>query len=193
MVRAMKNVPVREITRLLRGKQTGSALLLAAITALAVWYDWQAMPPDPHAAARGRYEGVCVKVLDGDTLDVRAESGEEFRLRLLGVDSMETHQEDKLAEQARRLGRSGADIRWLGEQARERTRALVLSKRIAWDVPEGTPLFDPYDRLLAYVEIDGRDLGEILLREGLAETRRDPHPRARAYRAAAAPLAFSPP
>jgi len=190
MVRAMKNVPVREITRLLRGKQTGSALLLAAITALAVWYDWQAMPPDPHAAARGRYEGVCVKVLDGDTLDVRAESGEEFRLRLLGVDCMETHNEEKLAEQARRLGRTTEQVRRLGERGRDRTRALLLRQAIAWEVPEGTPLFDPYDRMLAYVERDGEDVGELLLREGLAELRRDPHPRSVRYRGSAAPLAW---
>jgi endonuclease YncB( thermonuclease family) len=80
----------------------------------------------------------------------------------------------------------------LGERATARTRGLVQGKSIAWEVPEGTPLFDPYDRMLAYVELPGggEDLGERLLREGLAEPRRDRHPRSDRYRAAAAPLAW---
>ncbi|HMO03592.1 MAG TPA: thermonuclease family protein [Kiritimatiellia bacterium] len=182
----------RTLHQLMRGKNPLSILVLAGLLAFAYWLE----PPTPrrgqdeHAAARGRYEGRCIRVLDGDTIDVRADSGEEFRLRLLGVDCMETHNEEKLAEQARRLGRTTEQVRRLGERGRDRTRALLLRQAIAWEVPEGTPLFDPYDRMLAYVERDGEDVGELLLREGLAELRRDPHPRSVRYRGSAAPLAW---
>ncbi len=180
----MRQMPVGKLLKMLRGRNGPSVLILFALLAVVWWSDERQRDrqPDPHAAARGRYEGVCFRVLDGDTLDVRAESGEEFRLRLLGIDCLETHNEEKLAEQARRLGLPMPEARKLGEIGRDRTRSVVLNKRIEWVVPEGTPLFDPYDRLLAYVEIEGRDLGELLLKDGLAELRREPHPRSSKYR-----------
>lgn len=187
------NRPLNQILhQLMRGKNPLSILVLLGLLALAYWLEPSAPKRgmDEYTAARGRYEGRCIRVLDGDTIDVRADSGEEFRLRLLGVDCMETHNEEKLAEQARRLGRSTGEVRRLGERGRDRTRALLLNRPVAWEVPEGTPLFDPYDRLLAYVERDGEDVGELLLREGLAELRRDPHPRSSRYRGATAPLAW---
>lgn len=175
---------------MLRGRRLPSAVAMVLLIAAAWWAEdlSRERRVDDAAAARGRYEGVCVQVLDGDTLEVRADSGETFRLRLLGVDCMETRNEEKLREQARRLGRPPEELRRMGERATARTRGLVLNRRVTWEVPEGTPLFDPYDRMLAYVDVDGRDLGEILLREGLAETRRDPHPRAEAYRRLAGTL-----
>jgi micrococcal nuclease len=164
--------------------------MLLIIVAAGYWLEQRR--PDPHAAARGRYKGACLRVIDGDTIDVRADSGETFRIRLLGIDGMDTHEQEKISEQSRRLGRTKAEILRLGEKATTRVRGLIERKPIAWEVPEGTPLFDPHDRLLAYVELaDGTDLGELLLREGLAETRRDRHPRANRYRAiAAASLAW---
>ncbi|HMO51885.1 MAG TPA: thermonuclease family protein [Kiritimatiellia bacterium] len=168
-----------------RGRSPKSLLLLLVMAGILYWIEQQR--PDPDAAARGRYEGTCLKVIDGDTIDVRADSGETFRIRLLGIDCMDTHEQEKINEQARRLDRTKSEVVRLGEKATSRVRALIERKPIAWEVPEGTPLFDPHDRLLAYVElVDGTDLGEWLLREGLAETRRDRHPRAARYRSAAA-------
>jgi endonuclease YncB( thermonuclease family) len=186
----MARISPRKVHQVLRGQNPKTVVILLAL--LGVLYLIDRQQPDPAAAARGRYEGRCVNVIDGDTLDVRTDSGESFRLRLLGVDCMDTHQEAKVEEQARRLRRSAAEVVRLGERATARTRGLVQGKPIAWEVPEGTPLFDPYDRMLAYVELPGggEDLGERLLREGLAELRRDRHPRTERYRAAAAPLAW---
>jgi len=185
----MTQLPIHTLQKLLRGKNPKTVLIALVLLAVLYFLNPDGQKTDPHSAARGRYEGTCVKVLDGDTIDVRADSGEEFRLRLLGIDCMETFNEDKMAEQARRLGRSMDDIRRLGEKAKNRTRALVLHQSVAWEVPAGTPLFDPYERMLAYVEKDGRDIGEQLLTEGLAETRRDRHPRFERYRNAVASLA----
>ena len=184
----MTQIPIHTLQKMLRGKNPKTMLIMLALFAVVYFLNPEGQKTDPHSAARGRYEGTCFKVLDGDTIDVRADSGEEFRLRLLGVDCMETFNEDKMAEQARRLDRSMDDIRRLGEKGKNRTRALVLNQAIAWEVPEGTPLFDPYDRMLAYVEKDGRDIGEQLLAEGLAETRRDRHPRSERYRQVARSL-----
>lgn len=184
----MTQVPIHTLQKMLRGKNPKTVLISLVVLALVYFLNPDGQKTDSYSAARGRYEGTCIKVLDGDTIDVRTDSGGEFRLRLLGIDCMETFNEEKMAEQARRLDRSMDDIRHLGEKGQNRIRALVLNQSIEWEVPEGTPLFDPYDRMLAYVEKDGRDIGEQLLEEGLAETRRDRHPRSERYRKSAGPL-----
>jgi endonuclease YncB( thermonuclease family) len=185
----MTQVPIQMLQKMLRGKNPATVVVMLILMAVVFYLSPEGKKSDPQDATRGWYEGTCIKVLDGDTIDVRADSGEEFRLRLLGIDCMETYNENKMAEQADRLGRSMNEIRRLGERARNRTRDLVSGQPVRWEVPEGTPLFDPYDRMLAYVERDGRDVGEVLLREGLAELRRDRHPRAERYRSEAKPLA----
>lgn len=174
--------------RSLRGKSPLQIAVILILAGLAWYLSTENQPPDD--LARGDYHGFCTGVIDGDTLDVRGQDGTELRIRLLGVDCMEVHNEEKMAEQARSNRQSTDAVRELGERAKARVRALAAGRPVSWTIPEGTPLRDPYGRVLAYVEVNGSDLGELLIREGLAELRRDRHPRARAYRDIAAPLAF---
>ncbi len=92
---------------------------------------------------------VDITVLDGDTIIV---SGEH--VRLINIDAPETR------------GRARCESeRHLGERAKERMRALVASGAIT--ITRAKRL-DRYGRTLAHVSIDGRDLGDILVAEGLA-------------------------
>ena len=84
--------------------------------------------------------------------------------------------------------RSLSQVRLLGERAREDVRDMALNLPVTWEIPEGTPLRDPYNRVLAYVSVDGVDLGGHLIGSSLAELRREPHPRSGRYRMAAVPL-----
>lgn len=91
-------------------------------------------------------------VIDGDTVDDRATG---VRYRLANIDAPETGENARCASE-----------RAKGEQARALAIALVrnasnVSVRRTWRK-------DRYGRRIAYVLIDGRDLGEILLAEGLA-------------------------
>ena len=176
----------RDIHKILRSRNPVAIGLMVVVLALA--YFTQKDGGGAGDPARGVHAGRCVKVIDGDTVEVEDGAGAVFRVRLLGVDTMETFNEEKLAEQAARLGRSADNIRSLGERARARTRSLALNRPVEWEIPSDTPVRDPYQRILAYVRVDGRDLGEQLLAEGLAEPRRDRHPRQDRYRAAAKPL-----
>lgn len=180
----MKQLPIHQLMRLVRGRNTGSGLILLALILLALWFQ----PGDPDALIAGTYPGSVTHVIDGDTLDLRDEQGVTHRIRLLGIDTMEVHEEDKRLEQARRLDLTPDEVRRLGQQASDRMRRLAHRQDVTWIIPDGTPVRDRYDRVLAYVELDGEDLGERLLAEGLAELRRDRHPRASRYRAAARPL-----
>ena len=124
--------------------------------------------------------GLCTKVVDGDTIDVKV-AGRSQRIRILGIDCMETHNKEKQAQQARRLNLSVAEVRRLGQQATAQAKKQLLGKEVQLPRSGNKPEYGGYDRLLCYVEVDGRDFGMGLLNEGLAETRREPHARSFQY------------
>lgn len=99
--------------------------------------------PAAPAADDAAGAAIVVKVVDGDTIRVRIDGVEE-PVRLIGIDTPETHGRGGLRE-------------CFGAEATRRTKALL---------PAGTPvrlvrdaeLRDRYDRLLAYVYRDDDDL-----------------------------------
>jgi endonuclease YncB( thermonuclease family) len=89
-------------------------------------------------------------VLDGDTVILR----DNQHVRLIGINAPE-------------LGKDGAPDQPLAARARDRLVQLVWGQRVTLAFERERQ--DHYGRLLAHVVLpDGRDAGEILLREGLA-------------------------
>lgn len=115
--------------------------------------------PAPSHAAAGAGAGAAeiTRVVDGDTVRV-AIGGAEERVRLIGIDTPETHGQGGLRE-------------CFGAEA---------SRRMAELLPPGTPVRlvrdvearDRYDRLLAYVyrAADGLFVNLAMAREGFATT-----------------------
>jgi micrococcal nuclease len=129
-----------------------TALVLAAAAALV--YAW---PAGKTSAGHGT-QAVVVRPVDGDTLVARA-NGRRFYVRLLGIDTPETH-------------RPGTPVECGGPQA---------SREMAELAPPGTPVrlendptqdrVDRYGRMLAYVWLpDGRLLESAQLQAGWATT-----------------------
>src|SRR5688572_4431227 len=111
---------------------------------------------------RPEVEVELVKVVDGDTLDVRLE-GEVVALRLLSVDT-----EEKLS--GRPLSSPTKPQTVFGEEtaqwAREFFAALGEHVHVGLVFPEGRRR-DPYGRLLCHVLLpDGRDFNLLLVAEG---------------------------
>ncbi|WP_435372019.1 thermonuclease family protein [Sporosarcina luteola] len=94
-----------------------------------------------------------VKTIDGDTIKVLY-NGKEINVRYLLVDTPETNHP--------RLGKQP-----FGDKAKERNRQLVNSGALTLEFDIGER-YDKYDRLLAYVYVDGKSVQETLLAEGLA-------------------------
>lgn len=94
-----------------------------------------------------------VKVIDGDTIKILY-NGKEQNVRYLLIDTPETNHP--------RLGKQP-----FGDEAKARNKELIESGtlEIEFDVGER---FDKYDRLLAYIYVDGKNIQKILLSEGLA-------------------------
>jgi endonuclease YncB( thermonuclease family) len=112
---------------------------LAAVLGLAITVTLSGCLP------RDSFEARCVKVYDGDTIEVMAGGPKSLRVRVHAIDAPERSQP-------------------FSNVARQRTRELVEGKRVRVEVRDR----DQYDRLVARVYIDGRDLSEQLIREGLA-------------------------
>ncbi len=110
-----------------------------------------------------------VKVYDGDTFRCRLRSGEEVKVRLIGVDTPESRPNKKALRDARREGVSLELILKLGRKATEFTRSLIPPGTVVY-LETDVQIHDRYGRLLAYVYLpDGRMLNEVLLEEGYAK------------------------
>lgn len=112
---------------------------------------------------RGRAEsgGDWVRVIDGDTLeDLRT----EITYRIVNIDTPETGSRAQCEAE-----------RTLGNRATQTVRTLISQTSQLELRPTGRT--DRYGRTIAFVLIDGRDMGETLIAEGLARPwrgRREP-------------------
>ncbi len=111
------------------------------------------------------YTDILVeRAVDGDTL--KLESGE--RVRLIGIDTPEMHESNKLYKDSQRSGESVTTIQKLGRRAYEFTKKLVEGKRVSleFDVEK----YDKYNRLLAYVYLKdgGTFVNAEIVKEGFA-------------------------
>ena len=105
-------------------------------------------------------ELVDVKYLnanDGDTINVELD-GEKKKVRFLMIDTPE-------------MNYNKGEPMPYAEQAKERTIGLLENAQSVQLLFDQGPETDKYDRLLAYVFVDGVSLHEILLTEGLAAVR----------------------
>jgi micrococcal nuclease len=105
---------------------------------------------EPPASATG----YVTRVVDGDTVEVRLDGGEED-VRYIGVDTPETVKPD-------------TPVQCFGPQASDFNHALVEHRRVR--LVFGAERRDIYDRLLAYVYLGDRFVNAELLSRGLART-----------------------
>jgi micrococcal nuclease len=124
----------------------------------------------PVPSTRPRVTVTVVSVVDGDTVRVRYRNGSRETVRLLGVDTPEVRGETTPGEfegvpdteAGRRCLRAHGDR--ASAYARERLAGRTV--RLGFDDAEGRRGF--YDRLLAYVYVDGRQFNYELVVEGHA-------------------------
>ncbi len=112
-----------------------------------------ALPDNPTGQTDSSRAKVTA-VYDGDTVRVRLESGEESRVRLIGVDSPE-------------IGDDRESVRMMAFLAKRFSYLKLYGKTVV--LTFGSELRDSYGRLLAFVGVDGEGtFNEILIREGYA-------------------------
>ena len=118
------------------------------------------------SCAKTDYANVLVtRVFDGDTIQLA--DGE--KVRLLGIDTPEMYESDKLFRDAQRTGEDIETIMARGRESYKFTKKLVEGKRVRleFDVEKR----DKYERLLAHVFIADTQLflNAEILKQGYAE------------------------
>ncbi|MFH1398424.1 MAG: thermonuclease family protein [Candidatus Omnitrophota bacterium] len=106
---------------------------------------------------------LVVRVVDGDTLKL----GNGERLRLIGIDTPEMHDSNKLYRDSQRNHQDVEQIKKLGRRSYGFTRNLVEGKkvRLEFDLERK----DKYGRLLAYVYLqDGTFINAEIVKQGFA-------------------------
>jgi micrococcal nuclease len=106
------------------------------------------------------------RVVDGDTfLLVNGE-----RVRLIGVDTPEVHESDKLQRDAERTQTDIETIRRLGRKSSAFVKKMVRGKRVRMEYDQANAAIghrDRYGRTLAYVFLeDGTFLNAEIVRQG---------------------------
>lgn len=132
------------------------AVMSIPVVALSVALFWALISLSDEEPQSGHAEVLeVVRVIDGDTLIVERDGGEE-RVRLLGIDAPEVARDGQPGEPC------AAEATALTQELTDRAEVEVISD-------PSQPDEDRYGRTLAYVEADGRDVSAELLRTGLAE------------------------
>jgi endonuclease YncB( thermonuclease family) len=125
-----------------------TALGILGLMALSIAAVWVALFMFVKPAKGETVNGLKVYVIDGDTVAIASE-----RIRLLGIDAPGTREARCERE------------RVAGYQTKARVVDLLRFGRSVEIRRQG---HDQYGRTLAHIIIDGRDLGELLVREKLA-------------------------
>ncbi len=108
-------------------------------------------PVRPAGLSRGR----VVRVVDGDTVDVMVEGGED-RVRLIGFDAPETHSPNE-------------PVQCFGADATHRAEQLLAGQEVWVELDPTQGVRDRYGRLLAYLWLaDGRLFNLEMISEGYA-------------------------
>jgi micrococcal nuclease len=131
-------------------------VLWIALTALAVALTLLIAPVDVSSADPVAATAVVLKVVDGDTIDVRDEVRGRLRIRVLGIDTPETK-------------KPGYTVGCFGPEATAFAKVNLLDQRVAVQTDPTQDSTDRYGRTLAYlVRPDGWDYSVEVVRAGFA-------------------------
>ncbi|PJN87304.1 nuclease [Bacillus sp. mrc49] len=117
--------------------------------------DVQSSTDSPVNEEKGEtFTAKIVRVVDGDTVKIKLENGNEETVRLLLIDTPETVHPSK-------------PVQPFGPEASKFTKELMPAGSTV-EVETGIGERDKYGRLLAYFYVNGKMVNELLLEKGLA-------------------------
>lgn len=153
---------ITKLTRRPKALRSAKMVVALAISIIAAAAGSCLASPNP------REPGSITRVVDGDTIVVRLDSGKTEHVRLIGIDTPESKPNKRANMQAQRSGRDESAIIALGKRSWHNTEMLApVGTRVELEL-DVQPR-DKYKRLLAYAYLpDGRMLNEEILRSGYA-------------------------
>lgn len=121
-------------------------------TAFNYFADRPGMEIDPDAS----HDVEVIDVADGDTVDIRFDSGREETIRVLGVDTPEKEQYQRFERIVEWEGLESLEyLATWGQNATDYATQELSNTRITLSFDDAEPgIFDAYDRLLGYIHYD---------------------------------------
>jgi micrococcal nuclease len=118
-------------------------------------------------SAAAAEKAIVKRITDGDTLTVIS-GGQQLKVRLIGIDTPESKQNDKTLRDSARAGASVNAIIMQGKRATAFMKSL-LKKGDTVSLEFDVAKYDRYGRILAYVYLsDGRFLNDLIISSGYA-------------------------
>lgn len=114
---------------------------------------------------------TVTRVIDGDTIEVRFEDGDEDTIRLLGVDTPETIASNEDPNEYAGIPDTPNGRDWLlnwGQEAKEYVRGQLDGEQVRVVTDPESDERGSFGRLLAYIYVDGENVNRVLLENGLA-------------------------
>ncbi|MFA4640044.1 thermonuclease family protein [Pyrococcus kukulkanii] len=111
--------------------------------------------------------GKVVRVVDGDTLYVKLDSGEVVKVRLVGIDAPELEPELMRPGEYRGVHNITCLVKY-AHIAKEFLANVTLGREVTLEFDSKQGRKDKYGRLLAYIYVNGTDVNELILEKGLA-------------------------
>lgn len=131
---------------------------------------------------------IVTKIADGDTFTacLTPEMSGSIRVRVLGIDCPESHENAKCKRDGDQGGMSCAEQIPLGKAATTLARHMIFEQGVTLESPKGDGNFeyDNFGRVLAYVRTNrGEDFGKLMVKEAQCENYhwKYPHPRGAEY------------
>lgn len=144
-------------------KRLGLLIMLGLVSFLAIQFDVPNIIKDNYSSVEDIFkkevvleerQAEIVRVIDGDTVVVKTDKGEEERIRLLLIDTPESVHP---TEPEQLFGKESSDY------AKEVLREGDIVK-----LELGNPERDHYERLLAYIWIDDINFNQLMIEKGYA-------------------------
>jgi micrococcal nuclease len=148
-------------------------VITIAVLLLLAYFGWKyALPRLDEKVSRQRESTVVKKVFDGDTFEADV-NGKTEKIRMLGIDTPEKSESDKLDREVERTQSDKKTIQTLGELAYKYTLNLIGGKKITLTSEPGGDDRDRYGRLLRYVWLeDGTFVNKKIVEDGYANAYR---------------------
>ncbi|MFZ2950677.1 MAG: thermonuclease family protein [Desulfuromonadaceae bacterium] len=103
------------------------------------------------ACAGRTVEGIVRAVYDGDTVLLTTREKSRLKVRLYGIDAPETKKPDRPGQP------------W-GDLSRQALKQKIMGQRVAAEIVD----IDQYQRAVAVIRCDGRDINREMVSEGMA-------------------------
>ena len=131
---------------------------------------------------------LVTKIADGDTFTgcIMPDLAGSVRVRVLGIDCPESHENAKCKREGKSGGLSCAEQIPKGRAATAVAREMILGNTVVLESPKANGEFerDTFGRILAYVRTSKNDdFGKRMIKEGLCDNYdwKYPHPRGVEY------------